>query len=268
MLAILLPCGGGPEIPILSPTVVLGRHPDCDVPLPYRFISGRHCELERINGYWQVRDLGSSNGTKVNGITVTVSWLLPDDELTLGKERFYLIYIAPEGERPPPPRASGLEIARKPQRPTPAAVKRTTARAWTLGELVPCGGGESIPLLKTVATVGRSAGCDVVINAADVSGRHCQLELTQGYWFVRDLGSHNGTRVNNERCTRPTLVPPEGVLAVGRHRYRLVYTPEDAKGSDEDPFARGLLEKAGLEEWQPDPEDDTGTENQPPNKPR
>jgi adenylate cyclase len=257
MLAILLPCGGGAEIPILSPTVVLGRHPDCDVPLPYRYVSGRHCELERINGFWQARDLGSSNGTKVNGKTVSVSWLLPDDELSLGKERFYLIYIAPEGA-PPPPRATGLEVGRKPPQPQAATVKRTTARAWTLGELVPCGGGESIPLLKPLVTVGRAAGCDVVINAADVSGKHCQLALGEGYWFVRDLGSHNGTRVDNKLCSGTTPVLPDEVLAVGRHRYRLIYTPAETGGTDEDPFARGLLEKAGLEDWEPGPEEEAG----------
>lgn len=266
MLAILLPCGGGAEIPILSSTVVLGRHPDCDVPLAYRYISGRHAELERINGYWQVRDLGSSNGTKVNGRSVSVSWLLPDDELTLGKERFYLIYIAPEGS-PPPPKQTGLEIGRKAPPKAPVA-KRTTARAWTLGELVPCGGGESIPLLRPVVTIGRAADCDVVIAAADVSGRHCQLRLGEGYWFVRDLGSHNGTRVNNKPCPETTAVLPDEVLAVGKHRYRLIYTPVETGGADEDPFARGLLEKAGVEDWNPEPEEEADPEDRPPNKPR
>jgi hypothetical protein len=51
-------------------------------------------------------------------------------------------------------------------------------------------------------------------------------------------------------------VLPDAVLAIGRHRYRLIYTPEAAPGSDEDPFARGLLEKAGLEDWDPGPEEE------------
>jgi pSer/pThr/pTyr-binding forkhead associated (FHA) protein len=264
MLAILLPCGGGPEIPILAPTVTLGRHPDCDVPLAYRSISGRHCELQCIDGFWRVRDLGSSNGTRVNGITVSVSWLLPDEELTLGKERFYLVYIVPEGRRPPPLPGSA-DTNRKPP-PKKLAVRRTTARAWTLGELVPCGGGESIPLLKSVIVVGRTTGCEVFINANDVSGRHCQLELNEGYWFARDLGSRNGTRVDNQPCTDLTPVLPDSVIAFGRQRYRLVYTPAIAPGSDEDPFARGLLDKAGLEDWDPGP-DEEGEEHNNPGEP-
>jgi adenylate cyclase len=255
MLAILLPCGGGAEIPILSRTVTLGRYPDCDVQLEYRSVSGRHCELQLMDGFWRVCDLGSSNGTRINGNAVTLSWLFPDDELMLGKERFYLIYIAPEGARPPP---LGTHVGRKPQpAKSPAASRRTNARAWTLGELVPCGGGESIPLLKAAIVIGRTTGCDVFINATDVSGRHCQLELTEGYWFVRDLGSRNGTRVDNKPCTALTPVLPDSILAVGRQRYRLIYTPSVTAGSDEDPFARGLLEKAGLEDWDP------GTEAKP-----
>jgi adenylate cyclase len=257
MLAILLPCGGGPEISILSPTVTLGRYPDCDVRLEYRSISGRHCELRLLDGFWRVCDLGSSNGTRINGNPVTLSWLFPDDELTLGKERFYLIYIAPEGARPPP-LTGGPPFGRKPQPAKGSSQRRTTARAWTLGELVPCGGGESIPLLKPVIVIGRTTGCDVFLNAGDVSGRHCQLELTQGHWFVRDLGSRNGTRVDNKPCAGLTPILPDSILAVGRQRYRLLYTPEVAPGSDDDPFARGLLEKAGLADWDPGDEPEPG----------
>lgn len=131
MLAILLPCGGGSDIPILAPKVVLGRSADCDVALAYRTVSGRHCELEQVDGYWRVRDLGSSNGTRVNGKAVSVSWLLPDDELSLGKERFFLIYVAPEDGRPPP-RVAGMDVGRKIAAPA-ATPRRTAARAWTLG---------------------------------------------------------------------------------------------------------------------------------------
>jgi pSer/pThr/pTyr-binding forkhead associated (FHA) protein len=254
MLAILLPCGGGPEVPILAPKVVLGRHSDCDVPLAYRSVSGRHCELERVEGWWRVRDLGSSNGTRINGNPIGVSWLLPDDVLTVGKERFYLVYVAPE-DKPRPPRETGLAFGRKPAAPPSRAVRHALLRAWTLGELVPSGGGETIPLLKPVVVIGRTTGCDFIIDSGDVSSRHCQLEFTEGHWFVHDLGSRNGTRVDNQRCDTVTPVLPGCVLAVARHRFRVVYAPDAVPASDEDPFARRLLEKAGLEDWDPEEEE-------------
>src|SRR5439155_17701283 len=67
-------------------------------------------------------------------------------------------------------------------------------RGWTamLGKLAPCGGGPPIPLLKPKLLVGRQRFCDIPLNFPNVSSRHCELELIDGYWFVRDLGSSNG----------------------------------------------------------------------------
>jgi adenylate cyclase len=50
-----------------------------------------------------VRDLGSSNGTKVNGIRVRQKWVLPGDELAIARHRFRLEYnVAPDAAPPPP----------------------------------------------------------------------------------------------------------------------------------------------------------------------
>jgi adenylate cyclase len=73
------------------------------------------------------------------------------------------------------------------------------------------------------------------------------LELLNGYWFVRDLNSRNGIKVNGARCDSKWLMPGD-VLSVAKHRFELVYTPEGAPPppEDDDPFAVSLLEKAGL----------------------
>ncbi len=119
----------------------------------------------------------------------------------------------------------------------------------TLGELIPCGGGDPIPLLKPRLLVGRRSRCDIALRFPNVSSHHCELEFLDGYWFVRDMNSRNGVKVNDTRCETQWLMPGD-VLSVAKHRYEIVYTPVgDAPPPelDEDPFARGLLEKAGLE---------------------
>ncbi len=117
-----------------------------------------------------------------------------------------------------------------------------------LGELNPCGGGDSIPLLHEKLLVGRRSSCDICLAKSNVSSHHCELELQKGYWHVRDLGSTNGVKVNGERTLQSALLPGDE-LQVAKSRFRIEYFVEaDATApATDDPFALSLMEKAGLE---------------------
>lgn len=72
-----------------GPIAVLGRSRECDCTFRDPNISRRHAELRRgPTGDWQVVDLGSTNGVKVNGRRVESSRLSPGDEVILGTTRF------------------------------------------------------------------------------------------------------------------------------------------------------------------------------------
>ena len=63
----------------------LGRHDDCAIRIKSAQVSRRHCELFEVGGQLMLRDLGSSNGTFVNGKRVTGEQSLKHgDELTVG----------------------------------------------------------------------------------------------------------------------------------------------------------------------------------------
>jgi len=117
------------------------------------------------------------------------------------------------------------------------------------------GGGDPIPLLKKTLLVGRRESCDIVLRFSNVSAHHCQLTVTAGYWYVRDLKSRNGIKVNGIRVTEKRLDPGD-VLSVAKHRYEVRYSPIDlgAVGPpppdavDTDIFKKSLLERAGLEQ--------------------
>ncbi len=115
------------------------------------------------------------------------------------------------------------------------------------GELIPCGGGDPIPLLKRKLLIGRRSSCDISLKFPNVSSHHCEFELVNGYWYVRDLNSRNGIKVNGVRCDSKWLMPGD-VLSVSKHQYEVSYAPlgEAPEPVEEDPFALGLLEKAGL----------------------
>lgn len=83
MLAQLIPRQGGPAITLTAAITVVGRSAKlCDLILDHNSISKQHCLLVKTDGLVYVRDLGSTNGTRVNGQRVTRGALLPGDTLS------------------------------------------------------------------------------------------------------------------------------------------------------------------------------------------
>jgi hypothetical protein len=126
------------------------------------------------------------------------------------------------------------------------------------GELIPVGGGDPIPLLKKNLLVGRRESCDVVLRFSNVSAHHCQLTVTGGYWYVRDLQSRNGIKVNGNRVNEKRLDPGD-VLSVAKHNYQVQYSPTELGAVGPPPpensqqeaiFSKSLLERAGLQRSQ------------------
>lgn len=101
ILGQLLPIGGGDPIPLLKPRLVIGRRSSCDITLEFPNVSSHHCELVLIDSYWQIRDLNSTNGLKVNDIRVAEKFMFPGDVLTIAKKRFEIQYKPnPNAARP------------------------------------------------------------------------------------------------------------------------------------------------------------------------
>jgi hypothetical protein len=74
-----------------SRPVTIGRAPDCDCHLVEPSVSRRHAQLRRVDETWLLRDLGSSNGTRLNGMRVTEEIeVRPGDQLSLGGVRYRL----------------------------------------------------------------------------------------------------------------------------------------------------------------------------------
>ena len=122
------------------------------------------------------------------------------------------------------------------------------------GELVPLGGGDPIPLLKKTLLVGRRESCDIVLRFSNVSAHHCQLTVTGGYWYVLDMKSRNGVKINGSRVREKRLDPGD-VLSVAKHRYEIKYSPVELGAVGPPPpdavetevMGKSLLERAGLE---------------------
>jgi hypothetical protein len=87
--------GSSPEAPVLAldwtgahTELLVGRHPGCDVVLDDPSVSRRHALLRFRDGTWILRDLESTNGTRLNGCDVVRCRLEPGDLLALGDTAF------------------------------------------------------------------------------------------------------------------------------------------------------------------------------------
>ena len=63
--------------------------------------------------------------------------------------------------------------------------------------------------------VGRAPECDIKVDDTYASQQHARLFGRQGGWYVEDLGSTNGTFVNDQRLAAPALVQPGDKIRVG-----------------------------------------------------
>jgi pSer/pThr/pTyr-binding forkhead associated (FHA) protein len=89
MQAKLIPVDGGKPFTITRDVTVVGRSRElCDLMIEHASISKLQCLIAKTDGLLFIRDLASTNGTKVNGQRVTRGALLPGDELTFASVKF------------------------------------------------------------------------------------------------------------------------------------------------------------------------------------
>lgn len=90
-----------------KPVTLIGRREDCDVRIPLGEISRKHCKLTRESESVLVEDLGSSNGTFVNGKRVQSASLAPGDTLQIGSVVFVIQLDGVPADEELSPRTSG-----------------------------------------------------------------------------------------------------------------------------------------------------------------
>jgi pSer/pThr/pTyr-binding forkhead associated (FHA) protein len=95
MRAQLIPLDGGAPIEIVKDLTLVGRTESCDLRLKHKNVSKLHCIIARTDGLLLLRDLGSTNGTRVNGQRVRRAALLPNDQLRVAGHQFR-VYLGPD----------------------------------------------------------------------------------------------------------------------------------------------------------------------------
>lgn len=101
----------GTNIEIEEENISIGRKPDNTIPIDNPTVSGHHCEVYREEGAYYIKDLGSTNGTRINNQDIEQSKLRGKDILQVGSIEF--MFDASPGEVLPDERAqtANVEVA-------------------------------------------------------------------------------------------------------------------------------------------------------------
>ena len=197
-----------------GPAVRLGRESGLNVVVrgdAAKVVSARHAELRLENGTWVLADLGSRNGTYLNGKPVATGTAVKQgDVIRLGESGpEYRVNTSPPALDATMPEQRGLDItAYQPAASVPAE-KPAEVRSYGV-TLLATGSGKRFEARGTRIRLGRGRECEVQpveSNDTIVSRVHAELTVgTGGGLVVRDAESKNGTYLNGERITRPMPV--------------------------------------------------------------
>jgi len=201
---------GGREHPIRPGANVIGR--EGDVMLVDARVSRRHAQATSENGVIVLEDLGSTNGTQVNGESLPPGekrTLQAGDTVSLGGLEVKLGV----------PGASSATLM--PNVNKTAAISAAPRVQTSPATLV--GPDTEYPLKAGENTFGRKEGNDVQIADPYVSGRHGIIEIADDGVYLTDVGSTNGTMLNDAKLApnMRTKLAPEDVIRLGSLEFRV-----------------------------------------------
>jgi len=224
-MRLVFPGGEHASVDLAEGTTRIGSSAECEVVVNQPGVAARHCEITLKAGQAFARPLDASAPTVLNGRQIEGPAEIDAGDLLL----FGRVGCAVgAGERRV---AAG---AAAPARPTPAPAPddgRTRVRA-TLPRFM-LRGVSGVTFGKTFAVtdnavLGRQPDCDIAVPAEEVSRHHARLRLTPDGVHVEDLGSANGTFINDRRIQSGLLKPGEE-LRLDTVRFLLITPGMDAR---------------------------------------
>ena len=191
------------EFALGKAAINIGRALTNDIVLPDAKISRNHAHLEYTDNVWTLFDLGSANGTQVNGEPVERTALTAGDVIAIGTTRL-TFETSPLSTEPEVQRLDSeadlnrtlVESALPVQlheTERPRLVVHTPERTW------------EAPFDSEALRIGRADDNDIVLTVPQASRHHARVERRGNDFILRDLDSTNGTWLHNQRVTEQTL---------------------------------------------------------------
>ncbi|NNF59345.1 MAG: FHA domain-containing protein, partial [Rhodothermaceae bacterium] len=190
MARLIVKTEDGSETVELKPgdAIGIGRDEENQIPVPdARGASRKHCRIAAVPSgggmAWELRDLGATNKTRVNGKPVDRKVLSSGDVINVGTAEI------------------SFEDPKEEERLKEAGQKGVCYLEWAAGDHK----GEKVWLDSPRVTIGRRDSNTIPIDDRMSSGHHAEVTKDLNGYTVRDLGSTNGTLVNGEPTTEAPL---------------------------------------------------------------
>ncbi|HZO79483.1 MAG TPA: FHA domain-containing protein, partial [Solirubrobacteraceae bacterium] len=175
---------GGLRVAIAAKPVVFGRDPESDIPLEDQRVSWRHAKVELVDGAPVITDLGSSNGTYLDGRRLgnEPTPIKRESILRFGDSRARVCELEPDS---------------------------------SVGQ----GRFRRIPVRRRTIRIGRAPDNQVVLDEPNVSWHHAELRPGSPPSLI-DLGSRNGIRVGNQLIQGAAPLSPGIPAGIGPFQLR------------------------------------------------
>lgn len=143
-------------------------------------------------------------------------WILVFSAVGVLRRDIFGAVITPKGKGQKD--ADARRRASRRERKAAGSSAQPRALLVTGGSLV----GTIIPLASAIITIGRAPSSSLVLEDEYVSSSHAQISPTPNGWVIEDLGSRNGTYVDDERLTQPVILNPGITVRIGQTTVELV----------------------------------------------
>lgn len=198
--------------------VSVGRARDNDIVIENLSVSRNHARIRREDNRYFLTDMNSANGTLVNGVRITKTELLDNDEVVVGKHSMIFLEQASEQaseSSPQPTDPSNQENVTPPPAEQVARDRKGSASlqvvtsSGRMGLLTVTQGkqsGQQFPLQKNEVFIGRASENDIRIHDWFVAKKHARITRDGDQFAIKDLDSWRGTTLNGNTIKESALV--------------------------------------------------------------
>ena len=223
-MKLLFPNGEYEPIELTDGRVLVGTAPDCGVMLAAPGIAAHHCELRSRGEQTLVVPLDAQAATVLNGKQIVGDTpIKPGDLLLFSKVGCRVVATEKVAAAPLPlrkPAPTGNEDDGR------TRVRMALPKYMLRGVSGPTF-GKTYAMVGTLI-VGRNSDCGICIPTDEISRHHAKLQVVPDGVMVEDMGSANGTFVNNQRVHAGTLLKAGDELRMDTVRFLLMSPGMDA----------------------------------------